>query len=203
VLGRVRHDDHVGTLVSSDLDRDVGRETAVYQEAPVDPLRGEEERYGNARPDRLGQVSRREDHGLPGRQIRGDCSERDRQRVEVAAGQKIAPEHRGVHQGVDLRLDDGRALEVEAALPLLPQDERLESAERAGRLRLIAAEQLAQRQRAGEGIELPAGVTAGVERPDNSTHTRPYDEVRADTQAVEGAEHADVGNALGASTGEH
>ena len=67
--------------------------------------------------------------GSPLRQIGRDRAEGDGERVEVAAGEQVASQHRRVDQRVDLGFDQRGALDGEAALALLPDHQRLQHAE--------------------------------------------------------------------------
>ena len=124
---------------------DVGGEPAVGEKPPVAPLGREEERHRGARAHRLGQVARLHDDRLAVREVGGDGAERNRQGVEVSPRQQVPAEQRGVHQRVRLGLDDRGALERESSVALLPDDERLENAERAG-LVAQAVEELSEHE---------------------------------------------------------
>ena len=203
VVGRVGHDHLRGSRGPRDGHRQVGGEPSVDEIATVAQLGVEQQWHGDAGANRLGQVAGAHDDRRPIRQIGGDGAERNGQRVEIPTGKQVAAEQGGVHQRVELRLDDRGALQIEAMLPLLPQDQRLQHAEAARGPRLIGAKQLGEWNHSSQGIQLAAGVPAGVERAHRGTHTRAHDQVRSDPEAVQHAEHADVGQPLGAPAREH
>ena len=91
MLGGVGDDDALGPFGACDRYRDVGREAAVGEKAAVIQLRREDQRHGDARPDGLGEVAREHhDHRVAAAQIGRDRTERDRERIEVPAGEQIA-----------------------------------------------------------------------------------------------------------------
>ncbi len=202
MLGRIGDEDDLGALLACDPDGNVGGESAVDEEPSIDPLGREDQGNGGARPDGLGQVARRQDHDLPVGQIGGDGAEGDEQGIEVPPGDQIPLEHRRVHQSVDLRLEDRCALEVEATLPLLPHDQRPQDAERAGRLGLVGPEELAQRQLPGERVQLPTAVATGIQRTQDGAHAGADDQIGPQAETVQRAEDTDVGETLGAASGE-
>ena len=156
MLGGVGHDDALRSCGPRDRHRDVGREPAVGEEAAVAQLGCEEERHGDAGAHRLGQVARLTGPRRPVGQIGGDGAERDGQRVEIPAREQVAAQHGGVHQRVGLGFDDRGALQGEAALALLPQDQRLQHAEDRGATRLVGAEERRERYtRASESSSRP------------------------------------------------
>ena len=203
MLRRV-HDDHpLGAFVAGDADGNVGREPAVGEEPPTESLGREEQRHTRARADGLGQVTRPQHHRLAMRQVGCDGAERDDKRVEIAARQQISPQERGVDQRVRLGLDHRRGLERETAIPLFPEDERLQYAERSRGQRLVGAEEGGERYHTRERIQLPAGIPTGVERTHHGAHAGANDQVGPDTEAVEHPQDADVGDPLGAAARQH
>ena len=117
VVGRVGHDHLRGSRGPRDGHRQVGGEPSVDEIATVAQLGVEQQRHGDAGANRLGQVAGGHDHRRPIRQIGGDGAERNGKRVEIPTGEQIAAEQGGVHQRVDLRLDDRGALQIEARSP--------------------------------------------------------------------------------------
>ena len=204
MLGGVDHDHPLRPFGARDRHRDVGGEAAVGQEPTVAPLGGEEQRHGGAGADGLRQVAGPHHHRFAMREIGGDGAERDGKGVEIPAGEQVPAEHGGVHQRVGLRLDDRGALQGEAALALLPHDQRLQDAEGARGERLVGAE-----ERRPAGPREPASRARGrcsrwrtARRPPRPCWC-PTTRSGRMPEAVQHAKHADVGDALGAAAREH
>jgi hypothetical protein len=141
VSGGIGDDHPLRAHLSRHRDGNVGREPAVDKQSSVPPFGGEEQRDTGARSHRLGKVSGREHHNFSMGQIGGDCAKGNGQGVEISPGQQITAEHRRVHHGVDLGLDQRGALQGETPLALLPHHQRLQRSQRTRGERLIAPEE--------------------------------------------------------------
>ena len=138
-----------------------------------------------------------------GAEIGGHHAKRNGQPVEVAARDEIATEHGGIEQGVGFGLPHRGALQVEAAIALLPDDERLKPAQGARSPRLEGGEQRSNGKGARQRVDGARRIAAGVHGAHHRSHAGTDDQVRPDTQAVERAEQANMGESLGSAAREH
>ncbi len=145
----------------------------------------------------------RKHHGPVGAEVGGDDEQRNREPTEVAPRNQVAAQHRSVEQGVGLRLVDGGILQVEAMVTLLPDEQRLQLSQRAGRPRIESAEQGPDRKGARQRVDGGGGIAAGIHGADGRTHAAADDQVGADAQAVQRAQQSDMRQPLGAAAGQH
>src|SRR5664279_2268517 len=128
---RIRDDDTLCAEPPRDTYRHVRNEAAVAERLPVDLLGREDQWNRVARTKCAREIALADDDEAAIGEIRRDRAKGGGERVEVAARQQIAAQREIVRDRIRLGRARGGALEIEAALALLPVEERLQEVERA------------------------------------------------------------------------
>ena len=205
---RHRHgDDHVRAGLARDVHRDVARQAAVAQHAPVERHGREDAWHRHAGTQRMRQAPLREHDHLARLHVGRDRTKRNWQAVEFAHAE--AARHEQADGLLDvLRIDEtaGRrqpavahaeleAVAVDVSGQLAPH--------RQLRALSLESERLLEGDAANSLVDLACGHAGCVGPTDQRAHAGADHAIDRDTQLLEHREHADVRAALGAASAQH